>query len=448
MLKLISLWKNNLAKTGKLQKFLAKAIAGTFGLKVINAILLYLNSLFLARILGAKGFGLYSYAGAWTYLLLIPSALGIEGLILREIAVYKTQSKWNLTKGLLNWSNKIVLLNSIGIAILTALGFWLFSPRESMEMVWVMFIALIAVPADALARLRQPAMRAIGSIVMGQLPENLIRPLLLSLLLLVSVFFLGNNLNVSEAVTIKVIVAITTCIVGEILLRVRISPKVRKVRPSYQPKIWLKSALPMLLIGSMYVVNNQTDTIMLGTLSTTEAVGIYTVANRGASLITFVLLAFDTSLAPTFASLYTKGEFKQLQKIVTQSCQFVFAVALLMTAILIIFGKWLLLIFGSEFVGGHLVLSILSLGQLVNAFTGSVALLLIMTGFDKCTALGVGVSAILNIILNAIFIPIWNVEGAAIATASSMIFWNLILIYLTYKKLKINSTPLSFFKIE
>lgn len=446
MFKLILLWRNKLAKTSNLQKFLAKAVAGTFGLKVLNAVLLYFNSLLLARILGAKGFGLYSYANAWAYLLLIPSALGLEGLILREVAVYKTQSQWNKIKGLLDWSNKIVLLNSICIAILAATGFWLFTSPKNLETIWVMSIVLIGVPADTLARLRQPAMRAVDSIVLGQLPETIIRPLLLGLLILISVFLIDNNFNVSQAVIIKVIVAILTCIVGEILLKARIASKVKNVLPIYQPKIWLKSALPMLLIGSMYVINGQTDTIMLGILSDSEAVGVYTVANRGAALITFVLMAFDTSIAPTFASLYTKGELKQLQKIVTQSCQIVFAIALLMTIGLIIFGKWFLLMFGVEFVRGHLTLSILSIGQLVNAFTGSVALLLIMTGFDKYTAVGVSISAILNIILNAFFIPLWNGEGAAIATATSMVCWNLILIYFARQRLKINCTPISFTK--
>jgi O-antigen/teichoic acid export membrane protein len=446
MLKLIALCKNNLTNTGQLQKFLAKAVAGTFGLRVFNTALLYLNSLLLARVLGASGFGLYSYAGAWTYLLLIPSALGIEGLILREIAVYKTQSKWNLAKGLLDWSNKIVLLNSTGIAILTVIGFWLFVPRDNMQMIWIMSIALIALPADALSRLRQPAMRAIDSIIIGQLPEVLIHPLLICLLLLISLFFFGDNFNVSIAVIIRVISSIIACVIGGILLWNNISPKINHVSSSYQPKIWFKSALPMLLIGSMYVVNNQTDTIMLGALSTTEAVGIYTVANRGASLIVFILIAFDTSIAPTFATLYTEGDFEQLQKIVTQSCRVIFAVALLITVILIVFGKWLLLIFGAEFVRGHLVLILLSGGQLVNAFTGSITMLLIMTGFDKCTAIAVSISAILNIILNSLFIPRWDAEGAALATAMSMICWNLILIYYAYKKLKINSTPLSFGK--
>ena len=448
MLKLISLWKDHFGNLGKLQKFLAKAIAGTFGLKVVNALLLYTNSLLLARVLGTSGFGAYSYASAWVYLLLIPAVLGLEGLVLREISVYNTKSEWHLSKGLLKWSRKVVFWNSILVSALAIAGFWLFLGKTNINLVWVMSIAFLAVPAEAIARLRQPTMHAIGKIVIGQLPDTLIRPLLLCLFLLISIFFLDTELGAQEAVALKVVAAIVACIVGEFLLSRHLSPKIKKVRPSYQSKLWMKSALPMLFIGSMYIVNNLTDTIMLGSLDSTEAVGLYTVANRGAGLITFILIAFDTSIAPTFASLHTQGERGRLQEIVTKSCQANFAIALIMATILIIFGKSLLLLFGSEFVAGHSALTILSLGQLVNAFTGSVALLLIMTGFDKYTAIGVSVSAVINIILNSILIPLYSVEGAAIATAISMVCWNIILVYFAYQKLKINSTAIGFPKAD
>jgi len=442
MLKLISLWKNCFDSPSKLNNFLAKAIAGTFGLKVVNALLLYINSLLLARLLGTSGFGAYSYASAWAYLLLIPAVLGLEGLVLREISVYNTQAKWHLTKGLLNWSRKVVFWNSILVSTIAIAGFWLFLGKTDPSLALVMTIAFLAVPAEALARLRQPTMRANGKLVIGQLPDTLVRPLLLCLFLLISIFVLDHDLGAQEAVALKVGAAIIACIFGEVLLNSHLSPKIKTAQPSYQSKLWLKGALPMLFIGSMYIVNNLTDTIMLGSLDSTEAVGLYTVANRGAGLITFILVAFDNSIGPTLASLHTQGERKKLQELVTKSCRANFAIALLMATTLIVFGKYLLLLFGNEFVVGHSALTILSLGQLVNAFTGSVGLLLIMTGFDKYTAIGVSISAVINIILNAILIPLYSVEGAAIATAISMVCWNSILVYFAYQKLKINSTAI------
>ena len=442
MFKLISLWKSNLANTSKLQKFLAKAIAGTFGLKVVNAVLLYLNSLLLARVLGASGFGVYSYAGAWVNLLLIPAVFGFEGLIVRENTIYQTQSNWTLAKGLLVWSNKLVLTTSICVAVITSSIFWLNNSSQNLDTYIVIWISLASLPFMALSRLRQSSMQSINHIVMGQLPEMLVSPLILCIFLGLIVLVFPIKITAVEAVFVKTLAATVAFTVGATLLQASLSKQIKTAVPKYTKKSWLKKALPMLLIGSMYVVNNQTDTVMLGFLSNAEAVGIYTVANRGASLIGFVLLAFNTSLSPIFAQLYASGNKQQLQRIVTQCCRVVFAIALLITVILITFGQDLLSLFGSEFVRGQNILTILSIGQLINAFSGSVALLLIMTGHDKYTAIGVSISAILNIILNAILIPQFDAVGAGIATAISMIVWNVILIIMAQKKLKINSTAL------
>jgi Na+-driven multidrug efflux pump len=49
---------------------------------------------------------------------------------------------------------------------------------------------------------------------------------------------------------------------------------------------------------------------------------------------------------------------------------------------------------------------------------------------------------LLNIILNATLIPLWAGEGAAIATATSMMLWNILLVWFVYKRLNIYATAL------
>ena len=56
----------------------------------------------------------------------------------------------------------------------------------------------------------------------------------------------------------------------------------------------------------------------------------------------------------------------------------------------------------------------------------------------------VAISAILNVILNASFIPQWGATGAAMATAISTVVWNIFLVIFVKQKLKINMNPLSF----
>ena len=81
----------------------------------------------------------------------------------------------------------------------------------------------------------------------------------------------------------------------------------------------------------------------------------------------------------------------------------------------------------------------LSAGALINVAMGSVGVLLVMTGHERHAAIGIGISMVANVVLNAILIPQWGLEGAAAATASTKILCAVLLAILVYKKLGIYS---------
>lgn len=423
-----------------LKRFLIKAATGSIGLKVGNAFLVYGISLLLARYLGAAEYGLYAYAMAWGSLLTVPAVLGLEGLVTREIAIYRTKEQWGLMKGLLRWSNQLVGLWSLLLAVLFACTIWLLPSTVSEQQKLALWLVLCSLPFLALTRLRQSSMQALQQIVRGQLPEMLFRPTALITLLSVSGLWLGSKFTASWALLMYGISIGLAFLLGQVLLTRAVPRSCRDAIATYKPWIWLQMALPMLLIGGMYIINNQTDTVMLGMLKTTQDVGVYTVANRGASLIGFVLIAVNTTLGPTFASVYAQGNKAKLQRIVTQGCRWVLLSAVAISITLILGRHVFLGLFGNEFLRGETTLIILCLGQLANACTGSVAFLLLMTGHERDTAIGVTTSAVLNIFLNYVLIPDFGIGGAATATAISMGLWNLILVILAYKRLGINST--------
>ena len=98
-------------------------------------------------------------------------------------------------------------------------------------------------------------------------------------------------------------------------------------------------------------------------------------------------------------------------------------------------GKWVInFIFGAEFVSAYTALIILCLGHLVNVSMGSVAIILDMVGLESYTARGVMIAASISVLLNVILIPFWGAVGAAIATTTCLIIWNVLLSFLLYKK--------------
>jgi O-antigen/teichoic acid export membrane protein len=425
---------------GSLRAYLVQGAAWSFALKIASTGLVFITSIVLARVLGAEGYGIYAYAMALVGLLGIPASLGLPQLVLRNIAVYQTRSEWGLMRGLLRRANQVVLLTSLGLGVIALLVSLVLRDHLSPAMLAAFWLALSILPLVALNGLRTSTLRGLGFVVLGQLPGSLVRPFSFLALVVLTYLLLGNRFNASWAVSMQV--GATAIALGfVILILARRLPKAMKESlPAYDTQTWVRSALPFLFIGGMQIINNQTDIVMLGALRGAEVVGIYRAATRVAQLVVFVLTAANVVLQPTIARLYAVRDMQRVQHIATQSARVILLVSVPIAVVLIAFGQWILLAFGQEFTKGATALAILSGGQLVNAAMGSVGLLLNMTGHERDTARGVGIAAVVNVALNAILIPLWGINGAAIATATSLVVWNLILAMQVVRRLDIYPT--------
>ena len=136
-------------------------------------------------------------------------------------------------------------------------------------------------------------------------------------------------------------------------------------------------------------------------------------------------------------------EFEELQQIITLAARGAFVFTIIVGASIAFTGSYLLSFFGSEFSKGYPVLLILLAGQTINAFSGSVGLIMTLTGHHVKAARIFGLSAVLNILFNAILIPYFGIIGAAIATAVTTALWNIVMVYFVVSQLKINPTVIA-----
>ena len=65
-----------------------------------------------------------------------------------------------------------------------------------------------------------------------------------------------------------------------------------------------------------------------------------------------------------------------------------------------------------------------------------------MTGHQNRAAVHFGSAAALNIGLNVLLVPPFGAMGAAVATAVSMVAWNLAMLTFVVRRLRLNSTVL------
>ena len=415
---------------------------GSFGIKVAHMALIFLVEVILARALKPEGYGIYAYIYALTAMIAIPAQLGLPQLVVRETAKAQANEQWGLMRGLWRWSTISVWVFSAALMLATLSIVWFLGERISELERLTLIFGLLLIPLIALGNLRSAALRGLHRVVIGQLPENIIRPGLLILFLLIMSFHSPNqSLDPSSAMGLHALAAAIAFGVGAWLLW-HSRPIALSTRPTaiYQAKDWISAALPLALISGLQVINRHIDVLMLGLFRSSEEVGIYKVVANCAFLATFGFLVINSVVAPYFARLYAQGNKKQLQQIVTQSARIIFALAFLAVFMFISFGETILsLIFGTNYATGHNALAILALGQLVNASMGPVSLLLNMTGHERNTMRGIAIASGANIILNLILIPPFGVNGAAAATAITLTIWNVLLWWSVRKHLGIES---------
>lgn len=404
----------------------------TFGLRIASTGLAFATSFVLARLLGLAGYSTYALALEWLTFLTVPTALGMDRFMVREVAVYRARAQWPELRGFLRWGNLAVLAASLAAAGAGALLVTFFVPdRNGLRL--SLYLALAALPLTSLTTLRQAAMRGFDRIVGGQWPELILRPLLVLAFSALG-WLLLPEFSAPWAVAALGLGTVVAFAVGAVLLS-RALGTAPQAKPVYRARAWLATSLPFMLISATYVLNTRAGTLLLGALGEPTDVGLYQVAARGADLVALVLLAVNTAFAPTLARLYAQEKPRGLEHAVARSTRLITLASLPVALGLIVFGEFFLAVFGPEFTAARTALTVLSVGQLVNAATGTVGTLLNMTGHERDTALVVGFSAAVNVGLNLLLIPRFGLNGAALATALGTLGWNVLLSFFVYRRL-------------
>uniref|UniRef100_B8HTN5 Polysaccharide biosynthesis protein n=1 Tax=Cyanothece sp. (strain PCC 7425 / ATCC 29141) TaxID=395961 RepID=B8HTN5_CYAP4 len=422
-----------------LSRFLG-SVVGSFGFKITSTGLALLVNLLLARILDGTEFGTYVYAIAWVNFLSIPASLGLDKFLIREVAICQSNSEWGRMRGLLYWSNRVVALVSVSVTLVALAIVLLVLKDLPSTTVISLAIALVSLPLMSLRTLRLAAMQGLHKVILGLTPDKLLAPFLLITFSLVWYLWQRQQVNTPAILVFNLVSTVITYLIGVKLLQHNLPASVRMTQPEYNSQAWIKSIPPLMFLAGVSAINSQIGVIMVGNLSGAKAAGIYSITWQLSQLILLILTSANSIMAPMIASLYAQNKLEELQHLVSKSVRVTTLVALLISAGLMTFSSWLLLMFGRDFIQGQLSLIILCIGQIVNTAMGSVGFLLTMTGHERQTAIAMGLGAAFNVMLNLLLIPRWGVNGAAIATASGIIIWNVLMALWTKRLTGINPT--------
>lgn len=406
--------------------------------------MLYLSHVLLARMLGAEQYGIYFYVLSWVSIVVIFCKFGLDTALQRFLPEYILNQRWALCKGILKQSTISSFLIGLSFSILSSISLFIFRKYMNEALFYTFLISTIVLPIWTLNKILQGALLAFKKPVYSILPDGIVHPALL--ILFVWVIQSQTTQDISAFTTMSlhtVLLAITLAIYIALLNRDCLTDEIYNSKPNFENKKWIYFALPMLVISSTQLLMNYADVLIIGFIIDTKNSGIYGAAAKVSSLVTIGLIFVNSILAPYISELFHNGKRGDLQILVTSSTRIATLIAIPTFVTLYFFGKSILGLFGDEFTIGYKSMIILSICGVINVIAGSVGLLMSMTGYQIQSAYIFLSGSIINIILNIILIPRFGIEGAAIATGISMVYWNVFLALFIRFKIKINSTILA-----
>ncbi len=424
MHRILVLLKNNEIIKKSSQSIFFRSIGSLFG---------YIFLILVTKELGAKNWGTIVLCMALLNISNIFARLGVDVYVLKFVSA---------SKGVLN-EIKTVYLSAVRIVVaasfIVAL-FLFFSSNLIAESIlnkayfsiYIKYISIL-IPLFSIHCINEQTFRGMKKISIFSFFQSTSKMMMTVILFLIFYYLLGINHNVGiySYFSALLLVFISSTIFVFIKLRKGIREELIK------PSVLLESSIPMMMSTSVLLLMSWADTLMLGIFCDESQVGIYNVAVKVAFLASFALTSINSISAPKISETYNNKDLPAFYKVVSQTTKTIFFSTIPLVAFVFIFPEFILNFFGKEFLSARVALLILVFSQLINTMSGSVGIILNMTGKEKIFRNILSIALVINVTLNLLLIPRFGIEGAAIASATSMIFWNLYSVYYVYREYNI-----------
>lgn len=408
-------------------------------MRVVRIGVSFVFNVLLARMLGAEGAGIYFLAYTITRIVSIITRIGLDKTLVRFVAAHSSKDEWDRVTGVVRQSISITLLLSLlatGVIVFIAPYLSvLFSEPNLTIPLQVMAISILPWSVCILySQIMQGVNQIADSIFLETVGIMLVNiPLLL---------ILTATMGVTGAALSFTISTVLILILGFRLWTKYAKKHSKNAKPEFDFKYLVSNTIPLFWLDFTILVIGMVDTLILGFYTDSDAVGIYNTVKRVSVLASAILTAINVVVAPQFASMYANDEIENMGKLARDSAKLVTILSIPIVIVFFIFPELILSIFGEEFTDGSSALIILTIGQFVNAFTGSVGFLLIMTGHQKIMRNISVITSVFFLILLFILTPLYGVEGATWATTINAIVRNVVAMYFVYRLLSIVTLPL------
>ncbi|MDO8716341.1 MAG: flippase [Dehalococcoidales bacterium] len=375
--------------------------------EIVSAIISLFFTMYVARYLGAEGFGTLSFALAFIAIFGVFTDIGLNQLMTREVARDKTLA----SKYLGNVINLKAILAIVTFGLITLTINLLSYPEQTKIVVYFIAGFLVVNTFSVMYYSIFQAYERMEFITLGRVVNAL-------LLLFGALFAVSQGLSVTAFALVYFLSS-----TASLLFNIAISLwKFAKPKIDIDFGFWketLKQAWPFGLAGVFSGIYFWIDSVMLSFMKGNEVVGWYNAAYRLVFVLTVIPGVYFTSAFPAMSKYYVTSK-ESLKLIYEKSIKYMIILAVpIAVGTSLLADKAIMLIFDPGYSNSIIALQILVWAVAFVFISSGFARLFESTNKQLIVTIVAGACAILNVVLNLILIPRYSYIGASAATVTT-----------------------------
>lgn len=412
---------------------LGSNIAYNIILQVAILVLPFIVTPYISRVLTPDGTGIYSFTNSIVSYFTLFASFGLSTFGTRQIAfVRDNKEKLDETFSSLVWFKAFTSF----VALVVYLIFLQFMPERYKVCLTIQILLIISAAID------------ISWLYFGleEFKSTVLRSLLIKTLVIVSTFIFVKG---KEDLWVYVLITSVGNLLGNLILWGGLKTRTRLVKVSFASILNISKPAAVVFISFIAIeVYTVLDKTMLGVMTTDSEVGLYTYGEQFAKASLGVIGAISTALLPHMSNMKESGSVEAFDRKFNQMLLLVSMIGVAasfgMMGIAREFIPWML---GADYSGSIIPLIFLSPLAIIISTSNIISkTYLLPSKREKICNYAVVCGACVNLIMNCVFIPKFQVIGACIGTLIAEVIVTIIHFYGAYKAIDFRSYLLNMMK--
>jgi O-antigen/teichoic acid export membrane protein len=407
---------------------------------LLSKILGYLHRIVIARYFGSSEYGTYLLAIAILAWIGLFASFGLPEGVLRYLSIFRGKSELSKARLILKFSAKVLVVTGIigGVVLYFASDYIAINILDTPTLSIYLKLFSFIVPITLINNILLSSLRAFEKITWYSFLFNIFQSFSrLALLVVFILFGLESKAIVySYALTAAILLVFAYAAFRYLIAGQLVREEVPKTAAKRVKRELVSYSWPLMLFGAMGSFLYWADSVIIGYLLDASWVGIYNAAVPIAALMAFVPELFIQLFFPLISKYIARNNMELVKEVSKQIGKWIVVANLPVFIILFLFpGTAINVLFGPEYLVAENALRILAVGTLFSSFFIVSQNLLNAAGKSRVVMYNILAVLVFNIALNIILIPRLGINGAAIATASSMLLSSALLLIQTKRYL-------------